>query len=292
MAFRSLVKITAEKEKERRRSTVRGSVLAHNDEHSASGVNSIFSFGGLDASGPGRRKSAYGLLEDKLSKSPTQAAEQLNPPEPIADCIVEKTLPSESTPADATDSRETTHYKRAVNIEPPPGLRTYKWAEERLSKSAALAGANWDQPEALEYIRRVHRRAKTAPGRKRSVVHVARPSSASLTNIALPQELPPSLEQPGFSERPQSRGIKQTEESTVQPVRSLQTEELVPTHRLQTLSRAGETTATAAQLAISSDEPCVDDSFAVPDSKPTPAWADAPIGDTEKPPAKCNCVLM
>lgn len=288
MAFRSLVKIAQERDKERRKTTIiRPGALGIDSllngpplEQSAhtSSLDTILSLGG-------RKSAPPGWVDGILSKPPTQ--DQETPLEPIAGCVVETTLSCESAATNGTDSQDTTHYRRGMDSEPPAGLRTYKWAEKRLSKTAALAGANWDQPEALEYIRKMHRRASIGAKRKRSTVHhVARPSD-STSNVVLPPELPPSLE------RPQSTGTKQTEESTVdsglQPVRCSKTDELVHTHRLQTLSQAGETTVKAAQLAPSSDDPCLDDSFA---AKPMSACADASMGDTQKPPAKCNCVLM
>lgn len=171
-----------------------------------------------------------------------------------------------------------------VDDGPPAGCRTYKWAEARLSESAALAGANWDHPEIyMDYIRR-KRQSGSQPARKRSMMPVARPVLLS-SDVAVPQEMPPSLEQSNPSqEKAQIVNIQQTQKTTADSrphsAQMLPTEEHLPSH-------LAVTTVAAAPIH---SKACIDDSPPGP-SKPTPAW-EAPVDNSEKAQTKCNCVLM
>lgn len=182
---------------------------------------------------------------------------------------------------------------RNLNYRVLEEARTYKWAEARLSKSAALASANWDHPEVyIDYIQSLHE--SMSPEQKRRASRVARPA-VPRNDIAVPENLPPHLEQPDFSDRLQFIDTHKTQLSTVdsrvQSVQSLPTEEVVLAPESHTLDRA---VAMKATSATTPGRQCIDAGSPGP-SKPISAWADqpeAPMGDGEKPPAKCNCVLM
>eukprot|EP00930_Biecheleria_cincta_P007175 TRINITY_DN108342_c0_g1_i1.p1 TRINITY_DN108342_c0_g1~~TRINITY_DN108342_c0_g1_i1.p1 ORF type:complete len:292 (+),score=42.13 TRINITY_DN108342_c0_g1_i1:59-934(+) len=291
MAFRYLVKTAVEREKDKRKS-IKPSVLIQEDERQGDATARLDSllFGALGAAPPARQKT---YLEERLSKSQTLAGD----PKANVKSAIGMTLSCESSPTLSMDTRsnkqtvecDPEHPTPVVDECPSPsaGLHTYKWAEARLSKSAALAGANWDNPEGyMEYLRRAQK--QSPPERRRSRARVAAPS-APRSGVALPREFPPSLESSVFSESPQIRSIQQTQESTVdrrlQTVQSLQTDKLIPTHKLEP-SKQAEAIAVAAPPPSAPPPSGIDGSFPAPHSQPRSAW------EAEKSVPKCNCVLM
>jgi len=267
MAFRSLVKNAVEKEK-RRSSIARTSVRLKEDDEQDDPTAGLGLFFGVPA-----RQKTYWWLEERLSRSPTFAGER----KAEVDCVIETTLSCKGAPTFSPEvvssNEQTVDCDPEYPVEdecpsPSSGLRTYKWAEARLSKSAALAGANWDNPEAyMDYVRKKHRHS---PSERRKVAVPSAPQS----DVVLPQEHPPSLEQPFFSESLQIEDTQQTSEGTVD------SRPTSPTHKLETSKQAEAMAVTAAPPSG------IDDSFPAPDAKPRSAW------EEEKPPSKCNCVLM
>lgn len=232
---------------------------------------------------------------------------------PSKDRTPSKQAKNQVSPAGEKSSpiKEKTPCKQAENEAPPAGLHTYGWAEERLSKSAAIAAANWDHPEAyMDYVRRTtasrkkqKHRSAPPPERKRVVMPVARPpdfrrevalplepppslEQALETQRVLDQELPPSLEKPDLVETQQTMDRQHSQESTADdslspPVRTLVTDHLVSSGRAVAL--------TACEPGSECGSP------GKAKKPPRSAWDDQPgepVAHVEKPPGKCHCVSM
>eukprot|EP00930_Biecheleria_cincta_P071863 TRINITY_DN59317_c0_g1_i1.p1 TRINITY_DN59317_c0_g1~~TRINITY_DN59317_c0_g1_i1.p1 ORF type:complete len:221 (-),score=35.86 TRINITY_DN59317_c0_g1_i1:23-685(-) len=219
----------------------------------------------------GIRAVAHALQETERNASKSQSAEKRDP--------------SKETNA-SKQTRNRGNNLRDVDEAPPIALQTYGWAEERLSKSAAIAAANWEHPEAyMDYVRRTtpprrkKHRSAPPPERKRNSSQVARPPPAQgrAVQVALPQDPPPSLVAPNLFEKKLRIDFQHSQASTTDG--SLQDGEDSPTLKLATSDRAVLRNKLAAMAA----------------KPPMSAWGDepgAPMGDVEKPPGKCSCALM
>eukprot|EP00930_Biecheleria_cincta_P029294 TRINITY_DN20392_c0_g1_i1.p1 TRINITY_DN20392_c0_g1~~TRINITY_DN20392_c0_g1_i1.p1 ORF type:complete len:283 (+),score=40.36 TRINITY_DN20392_c0_g1_i1:150-998(+) len=282
MAIRSVVKAA----QDRRRSSIRlqeGQSLKNFPVEETPGLRGLFSC--VEELAPAGER-AFDLVEEVAGASCD------NPDATIASSR-DSSRKNNSGPGLKTTSSKRTK-KRDLNYRALDDARTYKWAEARLSKSAALASANWDHPEVyMDYVRSLPKNGSSLE-RKGGAPHVARPS-VPRNDIAVPTEFPPHLDHPDLSNGLQAKDIQKTQESTIDSrlrfVPSFPTEELVLAHDSQPLDRAVAMTATSATIP---GKQSIDDSSPAP-SKPIAAWADqpeAPMGDGEKPPAKCKCVLM